>query len=230
MKKLFSVGVFCALLAFFSVSSHAVTVGPVYPAPGGNVWNGSGNGTSGTATWDYSNFNTSGLDALYFGLNQVDYGPAGAGLDGSLTAFTFSGISGQTATWEATTTWYNSVNLNPTAANTRLLMTVTGLGATPWTTDLTSVGLDDTGTFGVLGAVVDNSAGLDFTLLWSIEADTGSGWQSIQSVLQHNTHDGDSVSSIATGFYSVATVPVPAAVWLFGSAIGLLGWMRRKTL
>jgi hypothetical protein len=24
-------------------------------------------------------------------------------------------------------------------------------------------------------------------------------------------------------------VPIPAAVWLFGSAIGLLGWMRRKT-
>jgi len=28
-------------------------------------------------------------------------------------------------------------------------------------------------------------------------------------------------------FYDTA-IPVPAAVWLFGSALGLLGWMRRK--
>ena len=27
---------------------------------------------------------------------------------------------------------------------------------------------------------------------------------------------------------TISTVPVPAAVWLFGSALGLLGWMRRK--
>ena len=25
------------------------------------------------------------------------------------------------------------------------------------------------------------------------------------------------------------TIPVPAAIWLFGSGLGLLGWMRRKT-
>ncbi len=29
--------------------------------------------------------------------------------------------------------------------------------------------------------------------------------------------------------FTVSTVPIPAAVWLFGSALGLLGWMRRKT-
>ncbi|MEQ1802477.1 MAG: VPLPA-CTERM sorting domain-containing protein [Gammaproteobacteria bacterium] len=27
-----------------------------------------------------------------------------------------------------------------------------------------------------------------------------------------------------------AVVPVPAAVWLFGSALGAMGWMRRKAL
>ncbi len=27
---------------------------------------------------------------------------------------------------------------------------------------------------------------------------------------------------------NVGVIPVPAAVWLFGSALGLLGWIRRK--
>ncbi len=27
---------------------------------------------------------------------------------------------------------------------------------------------------------------------------------------------------------TAAVVPIPAAVWLFGSALGVMGWMRRK--
>ena len=35
-------------------------------------------------------------------------------------------------------------------------------------------------------------------------------------------------SDLATGDISFSVVPVPAAVWLFGSALGLLGWVRRR--
>jgi hypothetical protein len=36
------------------------------------------------------------------------------------------------------------------------------------------------------------------------------------------------VSLARCGFVSQAVVPVPPAVWLFGSALGLLGWIRRR--
>ena len=33
-----------------------------------------------------------------------------------------------------------------------------------------------------------------------------------------------------TAEYTISTVPVPAAAWLFGSALGLLGWVRRSRI
>ena len=43
-----------------------------------------------------------------------------------------------------------------------------------------------------------------------------------RSELEENTNDGP-------GYISGSVVPVPAAVWLFGSALAGLGWFRRKT-
>ena len=226
MKKSRLLGAVCALLAFASFNSQAALVGPDYPAPGGNDWSGNGvSAADGTAIWSYSNFNSSAFNELYFGLNQLDYGPAGAGLDFTADTLSLFGTSGQTAEWRASTTWMEPVTQVHQPADTRLIMTITGLGATPWITDLASIGLNVG--FGDLGAVVDNSSGLDFVLTWSIEANTGSGWQAINSVLQGAGHDGATRSSVATGFYSA--VPIPAAAWLFGSGLlGLVGIARRK--
>ena len=33
-----------------------------------------------------------------------------------------------------------------------------------------------------------------------------------------------------TGTLSSLAVPIPAAFWLFGSGLGLLGWIRRKSV
>jgi hypothetical protein len=50
----------------------------------------------------------------------------------------------------------------------------------------------------------------------------GNGLQS--NILKSN--DFPSAWAVRPG--DVAVVPVPAAVWLFGSALGLLGWLRRR--
>jgi hypothetical protein len=158
-------------------------------------------------------FDASAFDALYFGVNQIDNGVVGAGLNGTANAFSFVGITGSTATWEADTTWINDVTGDLQNAKTRLEMTIAGL---TWITDLASIGLD---TFGDLGAVVDNSSGADFTLEWNIMADTGGGWLAINSIQQADGNDGNTKSNFATGFYY--TTPAPAVLVLL--SMGLVG-------
>lgn len=41
---------------------------------------------------------------------------------------------------------------------------------------------------------------------------------------------GSSYALYPTGIAFQGTVPIPPAVWLFGSALGLMGWMRRKAV
>lgn len=48
----------------------------------------------------------------------------------------------------------------------------------------------------------------------------------IGNTLSFDLSTGDSIT-VHTRF-EVTPVPIPAAVWLFGSALGMLGWMRRR--
>lgn len=61
-------------------------------------------------------------------------------------------------------------------------------------------------------------------------------WSDIRtSKIQRASLDGTQQIDLITGLTNpigvavvTATIPIPASVWLFGSAIGLLGWMRRR--
>jgi hypothetical protein len=58
----------------------------------------------------------------------------------------------------------------------------------------------------------------------------GSGWTNLQglTIYAPNTTTLDLSAAVAVDNILVSTVPIPAAVWLFASGLGLLGWMRRK--
>jgi hypothetical protein len=45
-----------------------------------------------------------------------------------------------------------------------------------------------------------------------------------------NAFSGEFGSNFMSKGIAVTTVPVPAAAWLFGSALGLLGWTRRRCI
>jgi hypothetical protein len=53
-------------------------------------------------------------------------------------------------------------------------------------------------------------------------------FNSISMSLKFNNFDFSANGDVELTLNSITAVPVPAAVWLFGSALGLLGWMRRR--
>lgn len=114
-------------LAMTSFASSATIVGAVYNLADGNRHDGD-NGVSarlGVREEYYTGFDTSNFDDLYYGLAQLDYGPARAALDGihdSARPLLLSSLVGNTATgvlacstiFETAITSVGSINiLNP---------------------------------------------------------------------------------------------------------------------
>jgi hypothetical protein len=83
-----------------------------------------------------------------------------------------------------------------------------------------------TGSLSGGGSVVKNVSGI--TSLQTISFDTNL-WSDLDSVYIVTTNiNNDSISSSVYDNFNVNVVPIPAAVWLFGSALAGLGWMRRR--
>ena len=62
---------------------------------------------------------------------------------------------------------------------------------------------------------------------WTIFVGTGGSTGTIEEVLVTGPNGFDIGESITPGTWTL--IPIPATVWLFGSALGLLGWVRRRT-
>lgn len=66
-------------------------------------------------------------------------------------------------------------------------------------------------------------------ILLKIQTDGAGGITSVEGFLVQETLSGRNGRTWVAWTFSAAAVPVPAAAWLFGSALGLLGWARRRT-
>lgn len=112
----------------------------------------------------------------------------------------------------------------------------TTVSAPPWDTAFVS---DDAAGAGELTSVflgASNNAGINFDvaeLTFNVIGDPGTSTV-VQLAVDFGWFAPGAIEytdvSYGSALVEVVPIPVPAAAWLFGSALGLLGWVRRRQI
>jgi hypothetical protein len=125
-----------------------------------------------------------------------------ASLNGSFVTLPFVSASGATATWQSNAvTWTNPQTSVTTSTNKiKLTITITS-GAVTWANATSFAGLDPGPGAGMGGAinVAPSGTAINFTVNVKFEADVGSGFVPLNSVLQGT--GGNTLSSFTGAFY-----------------------------
>jgi hypothetical protein len=127
--------------------------------------------------------------------------------DGPSSAFTITSLNDFSGTWSVSDT--SITHLAFKADGYYILADIGGNSSGDWSTDITD--------YPGFGSVVCPIGICDLGPRLYVEAD-------------FLDNDGAGVVARLSNVTAYSVVPIPAAVWLFGSGLGLLGWMRRKSI
>jgi hypothetical protein len=205
------------------VMADPIQVGPlVNLTVSENTIVGHGQGSSTGSELDFYGFDSSQFSQLYFGVNPSEpsqfYLPM-VSLNGVHTTLTFQEVDGTTAMWGGSTVADLSGG-GPTTIPLRFLMTVTGLGNSPWV-DAATVGLPP-----VMGAAVADPAGLDFNVQFYFQADYGTGFGPLTPA-PFGSRGGSVGSAWGHTFFIVRPTPEPSTVVLAITGIAGLAMIAR---
>jgi hypothetical protein len=232
---------------FQELSNAAVTLhDPTWEAPGEYSQAGSGNTIQpGGYTWDYSDFDSTAYDELYYVIGDYDYdegppevwtfNPAGPRIGTKYTPMSTltynsssSDLSGGKVVWD------NTININiyqggsyqPTPCNAyfTLLVTDGSDNPLPLVAASTITGMDPN----VGGAY--QITGDDFRANWLFELQGGgvSRYPAGQWWSYAQTSQYDELRTSVTRAFYYSAIPIPGALWLFASGLIGLGVYRRK--
>ena len=203
----------------------------------GSMWQVTNGVTGSTATWSWDG-TTLAASGMFQSTSHLSSNPAASAVVSDKTV----NLNINTATMTTTATSYNCIegNFLANVGATGCANTLTGGNFTNESSVANNVGGnancvnrtiggDDSSGGNVRGLMsVAAGGGCDATdgayNLWTIVSDnTGIGGQLILS-------NGIATTAAGTHYMTFNVVPVPAAVWLFGSALGLMGVARRRSV